>query len=186
MIRPRLAGMPIRTGVMTQLTAVVVTAAGILTAGCASAGSSPSAVQLRAPVTVRAVASPARLTMAQARTAYSKISAPFNAAVAVVNADARHGTTWRKFKTDVLAAVAANKTWERRIRAKRWPRKIQPYVNAMLKTEVPAEISCDQAMAAAGSLLGAAHVFSSDRACRDSTKNADTIRKMLKLPPTIG
>jgi hypothetical protein len=41
-------------------------------------------------------------------------------------------------------------------------------------------------MAAAGSLLGAAHVFSSDRACRDSTKNADTIRTMLRLPPTIG
>jgi hypothetical protein len=41
-------------------------------------------------------------------------------------------------------------------------------------------------MAAAGSLQGAAGVFSSDSACRDSTKNADTIRKMLKLPPTIG
>jgi hypothetical protein len=44
--------------------------------------------------------------------------------VAVVNADARNGTTWRKFKTGVLAAVAANETWERRIRAERWPRKI--------------------------------------------------------------
>ena len=171
---------------MIKLTAVVVTAAGTLTAGCASAGSSSSAVQLRAPVTVRAAASPALLTMAQARTAYSKISTPFNAAVSVVNADARNGTTWRKFKTDVLAAVAANETWERRIRAERWPRKIQPYIDAMLKTEVPAEISCDQAMATAGSLQGAADVFSSASACRDSTKNADTIRKILNLPATIG
>lgn len=178
--------MPIPTGVVTKLTAVVVTAAGILTAGCASAGSSSTAVQLQAPVKVRAAASPARLTMAQARTAYSKISAPFNAAVAVVDADARHGTTWPTFRSDVLAAVAANKTWERRIRAARWPRTIQPYVDAMLKTEVPAEIGCDQAMAAAGSLQGAAGVFSSDHACRDSTKNADTIRKMLNLPATIG
>lgn len=171
---------------MIKLTAVVVTAAGTLTAGCASVVSSSSAVQLRAPVTVRAAASPARLTMAQARTAYSKISMPFNAAVSVVNADARNGTTWPKFKTDVLAAVAANETWEQRIRAERWPREIQPYIDAMLKTEVPAEISCDQAMAAAGSLQGAADVFSSDSACRDSTKNADTIRKILNLPATIG
>ena len=178
--------MPIQTGVMIKLTAVVVTAAGTLTAGCAGAGSSSSAVQLRAPVTVRAAASPARLTMAQARTAYSKISTPFNAAVSVVNADARNGTTWRKFKTDVLAAVAANETWERRIRAERWPRKIQPYIDAMLKTEVPAEISCDQAMAAAGSLQDAADVFSSDSACKDSTKNTDAIRKILNLPATIG
>ena len=177
--------MPIPTGVVTKLTAVVVTAAGFLTAGCASAGSSSSAVQLKAPVKVRA-ASPARLTMAQARTEYGKISAPFNAAVAVVNADARHGTTWPKFKSDVLAAVAANNTWERRIRTEPWPRKIQPYVDAMLKTEVPAEIGCDQAMADAGSLQGAAGVFSGDHACRDSTKNADTIRKILNLPPTIG
>jgi len=180
--------MPTRTRVVTvtKLTSVVVAATGLLTAGCAGVGSSASATQLQAPVAVRAAASPARLTMAQARTAYSEISAPFNAAVAVIDADARNGTTWPKFKTDVLAAVAANKTWEQRIRAERWPRKIQPYVDAMLKTEVPTEISCDQAMAAAGSLQGAADVFSSDSACRDSTKNADTIRKILNLPATIG
>lgn len=178
--------MPIRTEVVTMLSAAVVTAAGVLTAGCAGAGSVTSAVQLQAPVKVRAAASPARLTMAQARAEYSDISAPFNAAVAVVNSDARHGTTWPKFKTDVLAAVAANKTWERRIREKRWPAKIQPYIDAMLRTEVPAEISCDQSMAAAGSLQGAADVFSGDGACRDSTKNADTIRKILNLPPTFG
>jgi hypothetical protein len=178
--------MPIRTEVVTRLTAIAVTAAGIVTAGCASDGSVTSAVQLRAPVTVRATASPARLTIAQARAAYSEISAPFNSAVAVVNADARNGTTWPTFKADVLTAVAANKTWERRLRAKRWPSKIQPYIDAMLKTEVPAEISCDQAMAAAGSLQGAANVFSSDGACRDTTKNADAIRRILNLPPTIG
>jgi hypothetical protein len=104
--------MPIRTDVVTRLTAVAVTAAGLATAGCAGDGSVSTAVQLRAPVTVRvAAASPARLTVAQARAAYSEISAP--------------------------------------------------------------------AMAAAGSLPGAAGVFSSDSACRDSTENADTIRRIL-------
>lgn len=54
-----------------------------------------------------------------------------------------------------------------------WPGKIQPYIDAMLETEVPADISCDQAMAAAGRLHGAAEVFGSDNACRDSPKSAD-------------
>lgn len=171
---------------VSKLSAVVVAVTGVLAAGCAGGGSFSSAEQLRTPVTVRVPVLSARLTMGQARTAYSRISAPFNAAVAVVNADARNGTTWSKFKTDVLAAVTANKTWERRIRTERWPHKIQPYIDAMLKTEVPAEISCDQAMAGAGSLQRAADVFSGDGACRDSTKNADTIRRMLNLPPTIG
>jgi hypothetical protein len=124
--------------------------------------------------------------MAQARTEYSGISVPFNAAVATVNKDARNGTTWNKFRADLLAAVAANKTWEQKIRVVRWPLRIQPYVDTMLKIEVPAEIQCDQEMAAAGSLQGAANVFSDDHACRDNTDNADEIRKILNLPPAIG
>jgi len=124
--------------------------------------------------------------MALARTEYSEISAPFNAAVAAVNKDAHDGTTWSKFRADVLAVIAANETWERKIRVVPWPLQIQPYVNAMLRTEVPAEIQCDQSMAAAGSLQGAATVFADDHSCRDNTVNADKIRKILNLPPTIG
>jgi hypothetical protein len=183
-----------RTGVLTNLTAITVTAASILATGCSGTGSSSTAAQPEATVTAAtlhntwaaAVPVPARLTMAQARTEYDKISAPFNAAVTVFNNDAHAGVTWSRFEADVLAVVAANRTWERKIRAMRWPLLVQPYVNAMLRTEVPAEIRCDQAMAAAGSLQGAANVFSDDHSCRDSTVNADKIRKILNLPPTIS
>lgn len=194
MNRSTLNAMPMRTGVLINLTAVTVTTASILATGCSGTGSPSTAVQPEATVTAglphgtsaAAAPVPARLTMAQARAEYSEISAPFNAAVTVVNHDARAGVTWSKFKADVLAVVAANKTWERKIRAVRWPLRVQPYVDAMLKTEVPAEIQCDQAMAATGSLQGAANVFSDDHSCKDSTANADKIREILNLPPTIS
>ena len=169
---------------------MVAGATCLLATACSGAGS-PAAVPLQVvtPGTSAARSAPAaapRLTLAQARAEYSKISAPFNAAVATVNQDARNGTTWDKFKADVLAAAAANQTWARKVRAVRWPLQIQPYVDAMLKTEVPAEIRCDNAMAAAGSLQGAATAFSRDSVCRDSTATADRIRSILHLPPTIG
>jgi len=151
----------------------------LLATACSGAGS-PTAVPLHVvtPATSAARSAPAaapRLTLT-----------PFNASVATVNQDARNGATWDKFKADVLAAAAANRTWARKIRAVRWPVQIQHYVDAMLKTEVPAEIRCYSAVAAAGSLQGAAVAFSGDSACRDSPGTADKIRSILHLPPTIG
>jgi hypothetical protein len=171
--------------------AVMVAGVTCLVATACSGAASPTAVPLQVvtPATSAAHSAPAatpRLTLAQARAEYSKISAPFNAAVATVNQDARNGTTWSKFTADVLAAAAPNQTWARKVRAVHWPAQVQPYVDAMLKTEVPAEIQCYNAMAAAGSLQGAAAAFSGDNACRDSTATADKIRSILHLPPTIG
>ena len=169
---------------------MVAAAACLLATACTGAGS-PAAVPLHVvtPATSAARSAPAaapRLTLGQARVEYSRLSAPFNAAVATVNRDARNGTTWDTFKADVLAAAAANQTWARKVRVVRWPLQIQRYVDAMLKTEVPAEIRCDNAMAAAGSLQGAAAAFGGDSFCRDSTATADKIRSILHLAPTIG
>ena len=162
----------------------------LVATACSGAGS-PAAVPLQVVTPTASAAHSARaaaprLTLAQARVEYSRLSVPFNAAVATVNQDARNGTTWTKFKTDVLAAAAANRIWARKVRAVRWPVQVQHYVNTMLKTEVPAEIHCYNAMAAAGSLQGAAAAFSGDSFCRDSTATADKIRSILHLPPTIG
>lgn len=129
---------------------------------------------------------PRRLTVAEARTAYERISAPFNDAVATVNQDAKTGTTWARFHADLLAAVSANRTWVRAVKEQRWPLRVQALIDAMLATEVPAEISCDEKMADAGSLQGAASVFGEDASCRDNPASADELRKILGLPATIG
>jgi hypothetical protein len=157
---------------------------------CASATSSPSggALQVIVPSTPAHTAPsvPARLTMAEAKVRYDKISAPFNAAVATLNKDAKAGPTWSQFHTDLLNAVSANETWVGEIKGVRWPLKMQPLIDSMLKTEIPDEISCDQKMASAGGLEAAASVFNGDAICRDNPATADKIRTMLGLPPTIS
>lgn len=179
---------------MAWRAAAALSSAGLMAAaGCSSTSSlsaahlsvvSPSAHQ---SVTVPSAPSVApRLTLAQARTEYEKVSAPFNAAVATVNADAKKGVTWSTFHADLLNAVATNKTWAQRVKAQRWPASVQPLVDTMLKSEVPAEIGCDQKMADSGSLQGAANVFNGDADCKDSPAIADKIRKILGLPATIS
>lgn len=182
------------SGVLVNLAALTMTAASVLTAGCSSSGSPSTAAQPEATVSAGTshstpaptASTPARLTIAQARTAYRKISAPYNAAVATLNRDAHEGTTWSKFKADVLAVAAQDRIWKRKVQAVRWPRRVQPYVNVLVKTGVPAEIRCDRAMAAAGTLQGAATVFSDDSACKSTAPTADKIRKILNLSPAPG
>jgi hypothetical protein len=167
--------------------------AGILMAanGCASSGSSPRAATVLTPIAVPSTAAakptpPARLTIAQARIKYRDISAPYNAAVTTLNTDAHEGTTWPTFKADLQTAVAANEAWKRQIRTIRWPLVIQPLIDTMLKTEIPAEIGCDRAMISAGGLEGAGTTFNDDRSCQDSPATADKIRQILGLPATVG
>lgn len=120
--------------------------------------------------------------MVQARAAYTRIALPFNAAVAAVNRDVADGAPWSRFRSDTLAVVRADRAWARHMRAERWPPRVQRYVTAMLRTDIPAEIRCDQAMAAAGSLQAATTVFNTSPDCKDHTANEDKIRRMLHLP----
>jgi hypothetical protein len=178
---------------LIKLVAVIAAAgASALATACSATGpvntaatTRPAATASASPVqstpTAAATKAPARLTMAQARAAYSQISAPFNAAVASVNRDVADTAPWSQFRTDTLAVVTADEAWARQVRAVLWPLQVQHYITAMLATDVPAEIQCDQAMAAAGNLKSATTVFNTDRNCKDSTANADKIRTILNL-----
>jgi hypothetical protein len=171
---------------LTRLTLAALAAVTIaLAAGCSATGQTPgkqSSTTLPATPGHTANALARRLTMAQARAAYNRIARPFNAAVAVVNRDVASGAPWSRFRADTLAVVRADRAWARRMRAELWPPRVQRYVTAMLRTDIPAEIRCDRAMAAAGSLQAATTVFNSRPDCKDHTTNEDSIRKMLHLP----
>ena len=174
---------------MTRLTVTTLAAVTIaLAAGCSTTGQTPTASsgqRSATPPATLAHAAPAparRLTMAQARAAYNGITRPFNAAVAAVNRDVASGAPWSRFRADTLVVVRADRAWARHMRAERWPPRLQRYVTAMLRTDIPAEIRCDQAMTAAGGLQAATTVFNSRADCKDHTANEDKIRKMLHLP----
>ena len=124
-----------------------------------------------------------RLTLAQARTAYVRITRPFNTAVAAVNRDVHNAAPWSQFRADTLAVARADRTWARRVGALRWPARIQRYMTAMRRTDVPSEIRCDQAMAAAGNMQAATTAFSTNPDCKDRTANENHIRSILGLHP---
>lgn len=168
------------TGMVTVTAGCLASANPGAPAAAQHASTAPTRTAQPAPATATAQAK--RLTMTQARAAYSRISKPFNAAVAVVNRDVAGTAPWSKFRADTLAVVSANRAWARRIGAVRWPARVQPYITAMLRTDVPAEIRCDRAMAAAGGMQAATSVFNTDGDCRDTTANADKIRAILHLP----
>jgi hypothetical protein len=173
---------------LIRLTAAALAAVTIaLAAGCSITGQTPatSGGQRSAtpPATAhRAPALARRLTMAQARAAYTMIARPFNAAIAAVNRDVADGAPWSRFRADTLAVVRADRAWARHMRAERWPLRLQRYVTAMLRSDIPAETRCDQAMAAAGGLQAATTVFNTRPDCKDHTANEDKLRKMLHLP----
>jgi hypothetical protein len=166
--------------------------AGVIavSAGCSVAGQTPTPAAAQRTTTAPATAvhaTPApvlarSLTMAQARAAYLRITRPFNAAVAAINRDVAAAAPWSQFRADTLAVIRADRAWARHVRAIRWPVRVQRYITAMLHTNVPAEIRCDRAMAAAGSMQAAANVFNTRQDCKDNTANEDKIRAMLNLP----
>lgn len=174
---------------MIRLTVATLAAVTIaLAAGCSTTGQTPttsSGQRSATPPAGPGGAAPAlarRLTMAQARAAYTRIARPFNAAVAAVNRDVADGAPWSRFRADTLAVVRADRAWARHMRAERWPPRVQRYVTAMLRSDIPAEIRCDQAMAAAGGMQAATTVFNTRPDCKDHTANEDKIRMMLHLP----
>jgi hypothetical protein len=177
---------------LIRFTAATLAAGAIaLTAGCSAAGQQTTPAAAHHAATAPATPVPAtpkptaarRLTTAQARAAYARISRPFNAAVAAVNRDVGDAASWNRFRADTLTVIRADRAWARHARAIRWPARVQRYITATLRTDVPAEIRCDRAMATAGSWPAATSVFNTRQDCKDNTADEDKIRAILNLPP---
>jgi len=71
--------------------------------------------------------------------------------------------------------------WDMGFEAVRWPAKAQSRINALIRTTYPADISCLQAVAAAGSNAGAQAVSNSDKDCQvaDNSSIPTTFQSML-------
>ena len=168
---------------LIRLTAATLGAGAIaLAGGCSAAGQTPTPAAAHAATAsatpVQATPAPVlarRLTMAQARAAYVRLTSRLNAAVAAVNRDVADAAPWSRFRADTLAVIRADRAWARHVRAVRWPARLQRYITAMLRTNVPSEIRCDQAMAAAGDMQAATNVFNTRADCKDNTGWAMTI-----------
>ena len=126
-----------------------------------------------------------RLTRKQAARAYVRIVDPWNVTTDAINRDYTDDAPFSQYRADSRALVRALRTAGRQFRAVRWPRRVQPYITSLLLTDIPVDIRCTRAGAAAGSRAAAVTVNDTNQDCQAATDSttADTIRSMLNLPP---
>jgi hypothetical protein len=174
---------------------VAVALAALAVAGCSSSTSHPaaghtSAVSAPNPTAAPSSAAPsplpastARLTKRQARRAYTEIVDPSNRLLNAVNQDETDRVPLAQFRQDERALTASLRTMAAKLAAVRWPARVEPYVRAMLSTDVQADIRCDQDEARAKTYAQADAIsYNQDCTAANTTSNADTIRSMLGLP----
>jgi hypothetical protein len=171
-------------------------------AGCSSSTSHPaaghtSAVSAPNPTAAPSSAAPspspspastARLTKRQARRAYGEIVDPYDRATNTVNQDYTDGVPFLQFRRDVRAEMASLRVMTAKLAAVRWPARIEPYVRAMLSTDMQANLRCIQDELKGHSVGQVESIHNSSQNCTEgqNTSNADTIRSMLGLPSVGG
>jgi hypothetical protein len=174
---------------------IAVALAVLAVAGCSSSASHPaaghtSAVSAPNPTTAPSSAAPspspastARLTKSQARRAYTEIVDPSNRANNAVGQDYTDRVPLAQYRRDLRAYVAATLTMAAKLGALRWPARVEPYLRAMLSTDVQASIRCARDEMRAHS-YGQVDAINSNQDCTEAqnTTNADTIRSLLGLP----
>jgi hypothetical protein len=119
--------------------------------------------------------------MKQAELAYGRIVGT-GSVMANKLAVAASGTApFSQFRTDALTYATELRTEIGKFRAVRWPTRAQSRINAMVKTEFPADIGCLQAMAAAGSTAASQAVGDSNHDCMvaDNSTIPGTLQSML-------
>jgi hypothetical protein len=142
---------------------------------------SPAATSSPAGNTPGSAASAGRLTMRQAAAAYVRIVQP-GSTMADKLAVAASGTApFSQFRTDALAYAKELRTEIGKFRAVRWPTTAQARINAMVKTDFPADIACLQAMSAAGGTAASQAVAGSDHNCMvaDNSTIPGTLQSLL-------
>jgi hypothetical protein len=175
----------------TPAAAALALAAGLAIAACGGSSAPPAAAPPAAPSAATshaATPSPAarmgRLTVGQAAREYAAIFDPANRAVAAVGQDVTDAVSTVQFRADVAEAVRLNRVAGGRFAAQHWPRLIQRYVAAMELTDIPDQIVCFEALGRV-TPASAGQVNATNSSCIASATDtsADTIRRLLRLPP---
>lgn len=166
-------------------------------AACSVAGttaSSPPTKPTTAPATPLAETTPttpaptARLTVKQAKTAYVSLADPYNAAVDAASRDAADAAPFSQWLADNASLIGASREFMAGLRSTRWPGRVQPYVTAMLLTDMADQLSCYEAFEEAQNYSNLDTIDATNQRCIAissslASTNADMIRSILGMPP---
>ena len=110
---------------------------------------------------------------------------PDNTLVSAINQDEMDNAPIAKFHQDLRADIAALEVLSRKLGEVRWPARVQPYVDAMRSTDLAASAQCDRVLLHASGYAQVQTDYAANSWCQEAqtVTNADTIRKLLRLPP---
>lgn len=154
-------------------------------ASSASAASQPLAAQASSGSSAAAPANgpvpTGRLTMKRAELAYVQIVSPGSALANKLAGASSGSAPFSEFRADTLAYVRELRAEIGEFRGIRWPAQVRPRINAMVAANFPADISCLQTMAAAGSMAASQVVGDSNRDCMaaDNSTIPGTLQSVL-------
>ncbi len=122
-----------------------------------------------------------QLTIKQAQLAYVRIVGPGNALANKLAVASAGSTPFGGFRTDAFAYARELRAEIAEFRAIRWPARVRTRINAMVAANFPADVSCLQTMAAAGSMAAAQAVGGSNHDCMvaDNSTIPGTLQSML-------
>jgi hypothetical protein len=180
----------IRKTIPAAILLAVAAVAGCGSSRPSSAPASSSAATVGTPAATPSPSPTGPLTIHQAKHAYTAIVDPYNVLVDAANRDQMDGAPFAQYRRDVQAIIAGDRAFSRKVGQVRWPARVQPYIDAMRATDIPADIHCDRAEIRASSYGQAQVVDSTNSWCQQvstgNSTNADQVRRLLHLPPVTG
>jgi hypothetical protein len=134
--------------------AVTAILAAVITLAACGSGGHPAATVTRtvtavpsSPSPTAATASPspspsstARLTRKQAARLYVRIIDPMNRSQDALQTDGSDNAPWRQFVADVRTDIRNETRAQHQLLAVRWPVRVEPYVRAMVTTDLTAPL----------------------------------------------
>jgi hypothetical protein len=110
---------------------------------------------------------------------------PANRLIDAVNQDYTDRAPLAWFHRDQRAYIASLRVMSARLAAVRWPARVEPYVRAMVATDVQADMRCtqDELKARSYGQVDVIEYTSQDCIAAQNASNASTIRSLLGLPP---
>jgi hypothetical protein len=152
-MKPVITAAAAAAGLALTAAACSSTSSSAVRASVSPSHSSAQASSAQASASASPASSPASagpvLAVKQAAATYLRIVDPANRAADATVSDAQDVVPLSQFRHDLRVFISATRQEMARLRTVRWPDSVQPYITAMLLTDLPAGIQCAQAQIAA-------------------------------------
>ena len=160
---------------------IAILALTMLAAGCGGQEDPPASSASATPPVSTVSPTPTALTLAQAKTRYLEIVAPYNTVLEEFESAAQANKPWRSLLPLAAKVASENKAHARALRATEWPAQVRVPMAALLKETDAAQPYWERAARAKTADELAEAVLAAVK--HNGSKPAGQVRSELGLPP---